>query len=64
MTREETIKQMVLGWPLDLKLKTLKELKDDGNMDMFLPILMILLETPIDEGGVSVDVITEHLEAS
>jgi hypothetical protein len=64
MTREETIKQMVLGWPLELKLKTLKELKDDGNTDMFLPILMILLETPIDEGGVNVDVITEHLEAS
>jgi hypothetical protein len=55
----ETTKKMVLAWPMDLKLKTLKELSEGGDIGMLMAITNILLEAPLSEGGVSSDVIQE-----
>ena len=52
-------KKMILAWPMELKLQTLRELNEAGDISMLMAITNVLLEAPLSEGGVSSDVIQE-----
>jgi hypothetical protein len=54
-----TTKKMILAWPMELKLQTLRELNEAGDIGMLMAITNVLLEAPLSEGGVSSDVIQE-----
>ena len=61
MTKEEQIRKMVLAWPLEVKLNSLKELVQDGQLATAIQISQILLEAPMSEGGVSSELIQEAM---
>ena len=61
MTKEEQIRKMVLTWPLEVKLNSLKELVQDGQLATAIQISKILLEAPMSEGGVSSELIQEAM---
>ena len=50
---------MILAWPMELKLQTLKDLKESEDFGMLIAITNVLLEAPLSQGGVSSDVIQE-----
>lgn len=55
----DTTKKMILAWPMELKLQTLKDLKESEDFGMLIAITNVLLEAPLSQGGVSSDVIQE-----
>ena len=61
MTKEEQIRKMVLAWPLEVKLNSLKELVQDGQLATAIQISQILLEAPMSEGGVRSELIQEAM---
>ena len=61
MTQDEQIRKMVLAWPLEVKLNSLKELVQNGQLGTAIQISQILLEAPMSEGGVSSELIQEAM---
>jgi hypothetical protein len=64
MTPNDTIKQMVLAWPTELKLNSIRNLVDEGKIGMAIQISNILLEAPMKDGGVPSELIQDAMMGS
>jgi len=64
MTPNDTIKKMVLAWPTELKLNSIRNLVDEGKIGMAIQISNILLEAPMKDGGVPSELIQDAMMGS
>lgn len=55
-------KKMILGMGTYEKLALLKQAQEDKELGIFTQILNIILEAPLNEGGVSSDIIQKFLK--
>ena len=58
MTQAE---KMVLSWTLETKLKAIRTLVDDGKLGIALQISKILLDAPLNDGGVCSELIEQAM---
>ena len=58
----EPAKKMILGMGTYEKLALLKQAQEDKELGIFTQILNIILEAPLNEGGVSSDLIQKFLK--
>lgn len=56
-----SLKEYILSLPKSRKLKMLKDAQSEGKYGVFLQLLDILLEAPIQKGGVGSDDIHKYL---
>ena len=61
MTQDAQIQKMVLAWPLDMKLNSLKKLVQDGQLGTAIQLSQIMLDAPMSKGGVSSDLIEKAM---
>ena len=61
MNVDPQIKKMVLAWPTDVKLKSIRDLVDDGKLGMALQLSQIMLDAPIKDGGVPSELIQDAM---
>jgi hypothetical protein len=50
-------KQMILNFPREIKINLLKDALKEGEVGIFLQLSKILLDAPLNQGGIESDVI-------
>jgi hypothetical protein len=50
-------KQMILNFPREIKINLLKDALKEGEVGIFLQLSNILLDAPLNQGGIESDVI-------
>ncbi len=56
--------EMILNFPSELKIKCLKDALKEGKIGVFFSLSKILLDAPINEGGLSSDTINSIFQNS
>lgn len=51
--------QMILNFPRELKIQCLKDALKEDNFGIFLGLSKILLEAPLNEGGLETEIIEQ-----
>lgn len=59
-------KKLILGFPKDIKIQTLKDALENNRLDIFMGLSKILLDAPLNAGGLESEIIEqihqEHIE--
>jgi hypothetical protein len=58
MTKEE---ELILGFPKEMKLQILKEAMEEKDLSVAFGLAKILLDAPINKGGIATEEINEAL---
>ena len=52
-------KELILNFPKDIKIQCLKDALEQDNISMFFGLSKILLDAPINEGGLETEIIEQ-----